>query len=37
MVRKETTIAERILKLFPDENIVLNKNVTGRKPEIQTI
>ena len=28
MVREETSIAEKILKLFPDENIVLNKNLT---------
>ena len=28
MVHEETSIAEKILKLFPDENIVLNKNLT---------
>ena len=37
MVREETTIAEKILKLFPDENVILNKNVNSRKPEIETI
>ena len=37
MVHEETTISEKILKLFPDENIVLNKNFNSRKPEIQTI
>ena len=37
MVREETTIAEKILKLFPDENVILNKNVNSRKSEIQTI
>ena len=34
MVCEETSIAENILKLFPDENIVLNKNFNGRKPDI---
>ena len=34
MVREETSIAEEILKLFPDENIVLSKNFNGRKPDI---
>ena len=33
MVYEETSIAEKILKLFPDENIVLNKNFKGRKPD----
>ena len=33
MVCEETSIAEKILKLFPDENIVLNKNFKGRKPD----
>ena len=33
MVREETSIAEKI-KLFADENIVLNKNFNGRKPDI---
>ena len=34
MVHKETSIAEKIMKLFPDENIVLNKKFHGRKPDI---
>ena len=34
MVREEMSIAEKILKLFPDENIVLNKNFNSRKPDI---
>ena len=33
MVCEEMSIAEKILKLFPDENIVLNKNFSGRKPD----
>ena len=33
MVCEEMSIAEKILKLFPDENIVLNKNFNGRKPD----
>ena len=35
MVHKETSIAEKILKLFPDKNIVLNKNFNGRKQDQQ--
>ena len=27
MVREETSIAEKIIKLFPKENIMLNKNL----------
>ena len=34
LVREETSIAEKIIKLFPDENIVLNKKVNNRKPDI---
>ena len=34
MVREETSIAEKIIKLLPNENIVLNKNFNGRKPDI---
>ena len=34
MVCKETSIAEKVLKLFPDENIVFNKNFNGRKANI---
>ena len=33
MVREETSIAEKI-KLFPNENIVLNKKFNNRKPDI---
>ena len=33
MVRKETLIVEKI-KLFPHENIVLNKKFNNRKPDI---
>ena len=33
MVREETSIAEKI-KLFPKENIVLNKKFNNRKPDI---
>ena len=34
MVREETSIAEKIIKLFPHENIVLNKKFNNRKPDI---
>ena len=34
MVHKETSIAEKILKLFPDKNIVLYINFNGRKQDI---
>ena len=34
MVREETSIAEKIIKLFPNENIVLNKKLNNRKPDI---
>ena len=34
MDRKETSIAEKIMELFPHENIVLNKEFNNRKPEI---
>ena len=34
MVREETSIAEKIIKLFPSENIVLNKRFNNRKPDI---
>ena len=34
MVREETSIAEKIIKLFPYENIVLNKKFKGRKLDI---
>ena len=34
MIRKETSIAEKIIKLFPHKNIVLNKTFNNRKPDI---
>ena len=34
MVREETSIAEKIAKLFPHGNIVLNKKINNRKPDI---
>ena len=34
MVCKETSIAAKVLKLFPHENIVFNKNFNGRKANI---
>ena len=34
MVREETSIAEKIIKLFPHKNIVLNKKFNNRKPDI---
>ena len=34
MVQEETSKVEKIIKLFPDENIVLSKNFNGRKPDI---
>ena len=34
MVREETSIAEKIIKLFPNENIVLNKKFNDRKPDV---
>ena len=34
MAPEETSIAEKIIKLFPDENIVLNKKFNNRKPDI---
>ena len=34
MVREETSIAEKIIKLFPKENIGLNKKFNNRKPDI---
>ena len=35
MVREETSVAEKIIKLFPHENIALNKKFNNRKPDIQ--
>ena len=34
MVRKATSIAEKIIKHFPHENVVLNKKINSRKPDI---
>ena len=34
MIWEETSIAEKIIKLFPEENIVLNKKFNNRKPDI---
>ena len=34
MIREETAIAEKIIKLFPNEIIVSNKKFNGRKPDI---
>ena len=34
MIREETSIAEKMIKLFPHENIVLNKKFNNRKPDI---
>ena len=34
MICEETSIAERIIKLFPKENIVVNKKFINRKPDI---
>ena len=34
MIREETLIAEKIIKLFPKENIALNKKFNNRKPDI---
>ena len=34
MIRKETSIAEKIIKMFPKENIVFNKKFNNKKPGI---
>ena len=34
MIREETSMAEKIIKLFPKENIALNKKLNNRKPDI---
>ena len=34
MVWEETSIAEKIIKLFPNDNVVLNKKFNNRKPDI---
>ena len=35
MIREETSVAEKIIKLFPKENIALNKKINNRKPDIR--
>ena len=34
MVHEEISIREKVVKLFPDENIVLNKKFNDRKTKI---
>ena len=34
MIREETSIAEKIVKLFPKENIKLTNKLNNRKPDI---
>ena len=34
MVWEETSIVEKIIKLFPNEYIVLNKKFNNRKPDL---
>ena len=34
MICEETSTAEKIIKLFPKENIVLNKKFNNRKPDL---
>ena len=34
MIWEETSIAKKIIKLFPEENIALNKKFNNRKPDI---
>ena len=34
MIQEEISIAEKIIKLFPKENIELNKKFNNRKPDI---
>ena len=34
MIREETSIAEKIIKLFPHEYIVFNKKFNNRKPDV---
>ena len=34
MVREETSIAKKIIKLFPNEDIALNEKFNNRKPDI---
>ena len=34
MICEEMSISEKIIKLFPEENIVLNEKYNNRKPDI---
>ena len=34
MIREEASIVEKMIKLFPKENIELNKKFNNRKPDI---
>ena len=34
MVHEEASTAEKLVKFFPDENIVLNKKFNDMKPDI---
>ena len=34
MVQEETSIAKKIIKLFPNEDIALNEKFNNRKPDI---
>ena len=34
MIHEETSIAEKLIKLFPKENFVLNKKFNNRNPDI---
>ena len=34
MIREEISISQKIIKLFPHENIVFNKIFSNRKPDI---
>ena len=34
MIWEETSIAQKLINLFPEENIVLNKKFNDRKPDI---
>ena len=35
MILEERSTAEKIIKLFPNENFVLNKKFNNREPDIQ--
>ena len=34
MIREETSIAEKTIKRFPHEKVVLNKKINDRRPDI---